>query len=376
MFKGGIPIGKAFGISLRLHYSWFIVFVLVTWALVSGYFPASFPHWSLGISILAGVITSLLFFASVLVHELMHSIVSIKQGIPVESITLFIFGGVSQIAEEPKKPIDEFRMTLAGPLSSLILGLIFLAIWFWWADAPEMIKAISFWLGWINIFLAGFNLIPGFPLDGGRILRSLIWWRTGNLNKATKIASYIGQGVGYLFILAGLFFIFTGNWFNGFWLALIGWFLQSAAKGSYQQLALGEILKGHTAIEIMSRECFVISPALSIEQMVSEHILGQGRRCLMVSENDKVIGLLTLQDIKKVSRDRWASTSAREVMVPLHRLKVVSPETELSTVLKIIISENVNQIPVMENGVVIGMIGRDNLLSFINIRSELGKSKH
>lgn len=373
MFKGGIPIGKAFGISLRLHYSWFIVFVLVTWALVTGYFPVNFPDWSLGISILAGVITSLLFFTSVLVHELMHSIVSIKQGIAVDSITLFIFGGVSEIAEEPKKPIDEFRMTMAGPLSSLILGLIFLAIWFWWIDAPEMIKAISFWLGWINIFLAGFNLIPGFPLDGGRVLRSIIWWRSGNLNKATRIASNIGQGVGYLFILGGIFFIFTGNWGNGLWLALIGWFLQSAAKGSYQQMALQQILKGHKAIEIMSRDCSSISPDTNIEELVTYHMLGQGRRCLMVSENEKVIGMLALQDIKRIPRDKWSVITAREAMLSLSQLKTVSPDTELTVVLKMIISENINQIPIVENNEIIGLVTRENILSFINIRSQLRK---
>jgi Zn-dependent protease/predicted transcriptional regulator len=373
MLKGGIPIGKAFGISLRLHYSWFIVFILVTWALVSGYFPVTFPDWSLWTSILAGVITSLLFFASVLVHELMHSIVSIKQGIPVESITLFIFGGVSQITAEPKKPVDEFRMSMAGPLASLILGVIFLGLWYLWPGAPDMVKAISFWLGWINIFLAGFNLIPGFPLDGGRVLRSIIWWRTGDINRATKIASNVGQGVGYLFILAGIFFIFTGNWVNGIWLALIGWFLQSAARGSYQQIALQEILKGHTAMEIMSRDCFTISPNISIEIIVNDYILGQGKRCLLVSEDEKVIGLLTLQDIKRVPRDRWALTTSREVMVPLTQVKTVSPDSELSTVLKMIITENVNQIPVMENGVVTGMVTRDNILSFINISSQLKK---
>jgi Zn-dependent protease/predicted transcriptional regulator len=373
MFKGGIPIGKAFGISLRLHYSWFFVFILVTWVLVTGYFPVNFPDWSLGISILAGVITSLLFFASVLVHELMHSIVSIKQGVPVNAITLFIFGGVSEISEEPKKPVDEFRMTMAGPLSSLILGMIFLAIWYWWNDSPEMIKAISFWLGWINVFLAGFNLIPGFPLDGGRVLRSIIWWRTGNLLKATKIASYVGRGVGYLFILGGIYMVFTGDWGNGLWLVLIGWFLQSAAKGSYQQTALQEILKGHRAIEIISRDCVSITPNISIEELVNYHMLGQGRRCVMVNENDRVIGLLALQDIKKIPRERWAMTTAREAMVPASKLKTISSDTELNMVLKIIISENISQIPVEENGEIIGIIARENIFAFINLRSQLGK---
>lgn len=373
MFKTGIPIGRLFGIRLRLHPSWFIIFILITFALVSGYFPATFPHWEIGISIIAGIITSLLFFASVLVHELMHSIVAIRQGIAVESITLFIFGGVSQIAEEPSKPVDEFRMTLAGPLSSLALGIIFLATWYWWIEAPEMVKAITFWLGWINIFLAGFNLIPGFPLDGGRVLRSLIWWRTGNLKKATKIASNVGRGFGYLFILGGIYFIFTGNWLNGLWLAFIGWFLQSAAEGSYRQLALQEILQGHTAVEVMAGDCPVVNSDMPVNRLVEDYMLGQGRRCLIVYRSERMVGMVTLQEIKSVPRDKWTSMTANEIMVSLDKLKTVSPDTDLSVVFRMMISDNINQIPVVNQGVVVGMITRDSLLSFINIRGELGR---
>ncbi len=201
MIRGGIPIGKAFGISLRLHYSWFFIFVLVTWALSASYFPSTYPSWSLPSRIAAGIITSLLFFGSVLVHELMHSIVSQRQGIAVQSITLFIFGGVSQITEEPKQPKDEFRMAIAGPLSSLIIGGILFSIYFGWRHvdtfAVQFITAIAYWLGYINLMLGVFNLIPGFPLDGGRVFRSLLWWRSHNLKTATRTASNIGRAVGF-----------------------------------------------------------------------------------------------------------------------------------------------------------------------------------
>ena len=372
MLRGGIPIGKAFGISLRLNYSWFVVFALVTWALAANYFPVEHPNWSLTTSIAAGVITSVLFFGSVLAHELMHSVVAKAAGIPVESITLFIFGGVSQIKEEPKRPQVELRMALAGPLTSLVLGGVFLAIHLWLRSAGEFVGAIAFWLGWINIFLAGFNLIPGFPLDGGRVLRSLIWLRGGDLRKATRTASNVGRGVGYLFIFGGLWFIFQGNWLNGLWLAFIGWFLENAAVGSYRQVALQDILQGHTVSEIMVRDCPVVEPELTIERLVNERVLTSGRRCFPVVQNNRVLGLVTINDVKRVPRDQWTAKTAREAMTPLRDLKSVRPNQDLATVLRILTEENINQVPVMEDSNIIGMIARDNLLSFINIRGELG----
>ncbi len=372
MLTEGISIGRAFGIPLKLHYSWFIVFVLVVWSLAAGYFPAAYPHWNLTTSLIAGVMTSLLFFASVLAHELMHSVVAQAAGIPIRSITLFIFGGVSQMTEEPKQPQVEFRMALAGPLTSLVLGGIFLAIWFWLLDIPELVKAICLWLGWINIVLAAFNLIPGFPLDGGRVLRSLLWWRSGNLRSATRIASNIGRGIGYLLIFIGIASMFMGNWINGLWLAFIGWFLENAAGASYRQLALQDILKGHKVRELMTQDCPVVPPQLTIQQLVNEQIFTSGRRCFPVVEHARALGLITIHDIKTVPREQWPTKTVGEVMTPFAKLKCVGPDEDLSTVLRILTDQNINQLPVVKDGNVIGMIARDNLLSFISIRSELG----
>jgi Zn-dependent protease/predicted transcriptional regulator len=372
MLTKGISIGKAFGIPLRLHYSWFIIFVLITWSLAASYFPAAYPHWNLTTSIVAGVVASLLLFGSVLAHELMHSVVAQAAGIPIRSITLFIFGGVSQMTEEPKQPQVEFRMALAGPVASLVLGGIFLAIGHWLGGIPEFIKAICLWLGWINIVLAGFNLIPGFPLDGGRVLRSLLWWQSQDLRRATRIASNVGRGIGYLMIFLGIALIFTGNWINGLWLAFIGWFLESAASSSYRQVALQDILKGHRVSELMTRDCPTIPPQLTIQQLVNEQILTSGRRCFPVVQNDRVLGLITIHDIKGVPREQWHTKTAGEVMTPFANLKSVSPDEDLTTVLKILTEQNINQLPVVKDGNIVGMIARDNLLSFISIRSELG----
>jgi len=373
MLTEGISIGRAFGIPLRLHYSWFIIFVLIVWSLTAGYFAATYPHWGLVISIAAGIVTSLLFFGSVLAHELMHSLVAQAAGIPIHSITLFIFGGVSQMAEEPKQPQVELRMALAGPAASLLLGGIFLTIWYWLVDIPEFIKAISFWLGWINIFLAGFNLIPGFPLDGGRVLRSLLWWQSRNLRKSTQIAANVGRGIGYLLILIGIALIFFGAWINGLWLAFIGWFLENAAASSYRQLALQDILKGHKASELMTQDCPIVQPEFTIQHLVNEQILTSGRRCFPVAQHNSVIGLITIHDIKAVPREQWLTKTVAETMTPVTKLKSVSPDEDLTTVLRILTDNNINQIPVVKDGDIIGMVARDNLLSFISIRSELGK---
>jgi Zn-dependent protease/predicted transcriptional regulator len=375
ILRGGISIGKLFGIALKLHVSWFIIFALVTWALTASYFPAAYPNWGLGTKIAAGILTSLLFFGSVLAHELMHSIVSQHQGIPVKSITLFIFGGVSQISGEPKQPKDEFRMAIAGPLTSLVIGGICWGIWFALKDTAgpaEFVSAIAYWLGWINIFLAGFNLIPGFPLDGGRVLRSILWGRSHDIRKATRTASNIGRGVGFLFIFGGIFLIFYGLWFNGLWIILIGWFLENAAVGSYRQVALQDMLQGHTVDEIMSRDYLMISPEITIEQLLNEHILTSGRRCFPVVSDGHALGMVTLHNIKAVPRDLWSTQKVRDIMTPLDKLKWVQPRDELSSVLRILTEDDINQLPVVQDHNIVGIIGRDNLLNFVEVRSGLG----
>jgi Zn-dependent protease/CBS domain-containing protein len=375
MFRGGIPIGKAFGISLRLHYSWFLIFALVTWALAAVYFPSTHPTWSLALKIGAGVITSIFFFGSVLFHELMHSIVALREGIQIQAITLFFLGGVSQMTGEPKTAADEFRMAAAGPFSSLVLGGVFLGIYYllnsFASETAQIVAAISQYLGIINILLGVFNLIPGFPLDGGRVLRSLIWWRSRNLQSATRIASNIGRAIGFLFIIGGIFLAFTGNFFNGIWLVLIGWFLESAASSSYKQLMLLEILKGHKASEVMSRDCTMVPPDITIERLVNEHILSSGRRCFPVVSGDNTEGLVTLSSIKSVPSDARGSTLVRDAMTPLDKVKSVSPNEDLSNVLQILSQNDINQVPVVWENKVVGIVARDNLINFINTRNEL-----
>lgn len=377
MLKGGIPIGKFFGIDVRLHYSWFFIFALITWTLAGVYFPTAYPAWSQSMKIGAGLLTSLLYFSSVVIHEMCHSLVAIKEGIQIQSITLFFLGGVSQMTTEPKTAKDEFRMAAAGPLSSLVLGVIFIGLFLslnGMASAPaQFVAAVAYYIGYINIFLGIFNLIPGFPLDGGRVFRSLIWWRTKNLQKATKISSYLGRAIGYLFFTSGVFLIFMNDFSNGIWLALIGWFLESAAMGSYSQMLIQDMLKGHTAGEIMSQECTAISPAMSLENFVNEIMLNSGRRCFPVIADDHAEGLITLSDVKTVPRYAWSTTPVRQVMTPIDKIISVSPGEELSKVLQILAENDINQVPVVQDRNIVGMVARDSIINFIHVRTQLTK---
>jgi Zn-dependent protease len=377
MLRGGIPIGKVFGISLRLHYSWFFIFALITWALAANYFPATQPTWSLTMKIGAGLLTSVLFFGSVLLHELMHSIVALREGIQIESITLFILGGVSQMTGEPKTAGDEFRMAGAGPLSSLVLGGIFLGLYFALRGSAtgtaQFGAAIAFYLGYINILLGVFNLIPGFPMDGGRVLRSLLWWRGGNLQRATRTASTIGRIFGFLFIFAGIWLIFSVDFLTGILLAFIGWFLESAAAGSYRQTLLQEMLKGHVASDVMSQDCMMVPPDITIERLVNENILTSGRRCFPVISDGRAEGLITMHNTRAGPRGLWATKLVREAMTSLDGMKSVGPNEDLNTVMQLMAEHDINQLPVIYEGKVVGMIGRDNIINFVNTRAELQK---
>ncbi len=398
MNRGAIPFGKAFGITLRLHWSWFFIFALITWSLTAYYYPTIYPDWSLAAKISAGLITSFLFFGSVLLHELMHSVVAIHEGIQIQAITLFFLGGVSEMTGEPKTAADEFRMAGAGPGSSLVLGGILIGIFFAVGGKlsgigvsgievdinatagqgllAQYVGAIASYLGYINILLGIFNLIPGFPLDGGRVLRSFLWWRSGNLQSATRVASAIGRGVGFLFIGGGIFLVFTPYLVNGILLALVGWFLESAATGSYRQILLQDMLKGHVAGEIMSSDCTIVPPDMTVDRLVNENMLAGKGRCFPVAVNNTLQGLATLDSVKRVPRDRWSTTRVTEAMVTLDKMKAVAPSDDLFKVLQLMSDSNVNQVPVVSDHTIVGMIGRDRLIDFINTQSALRSSRN
>jgi Zn-dependent protease len=367
-----LRLGRVFGIEIKLDYSWFIVFILVTWSLAGQYFPGMYPSWPAGVYWAMGVITAVLFFSSVLVHELAHSLVSKASGVPVRDITLFIFGGAAQISEEPKTAGREFLMALVGPLTSLVVAAFFGLLWLIGGVLSPYLRALSFWLAGINVSLGLFNLIPGFPLDGGRVFRAIVWAITGDLRRATRIATGLGRMVAFGFILVGLWQFFGGNWANGLWTAFIGWFLENAATVSNRRLALRDMLAGHTAREVMTSECQSVPCGLTLDAFVHAVLLHSGRRCFPVQEGGQLQGLLTLHRIKKVPRGQWENTRVEEVMIPQAELKTVGPDDELNAVFDRMTAEDVNQFLVLDEGQLLGMVARDKLLRFIRTQAELG----
>lgn len=370
---GGFYLGKISGIQFRLHYTWFIIFTLITLSLALQYFPVVYPGWDIPVYWFAGLFASLLFFSSVVAHELAHSLVGRASGIPVKSITLFIFGGVAGMTRDAPRHGAEFKMAVAGPASSLAIGGIFYAFHLLTADASEPLAAVTFWLAQVNVILAVFNLIPGFPLDGGRVFRSLFWRFSGDYEQATRIASRVGRGVGYLFIGGGiaLIFLFPGQWYSGLWLALIGWFLSYLAVISYRQSRWQRILQKITAGEIMRTDCPVIAPETTLSRLVSEYILVSGHRCFLVTGDGELVGLLALEDVKSINRADWDRTAAREVMAPVRDLKTVSPDQNALSVLEQMEENAVNQLPVVSAGRVSGLVTRERLLAVLRSRAEL-----
>lgn len=372
--NSAINLGKIFGIQFRLHYSWFLIFILITVSLSWQYFPLAYPGWNSAVYWVTGIIASLVFFTSVLIHELSHSLVGKANGIPVKSITLFIFGGIAHMTREASHHSAELKMAAAGPLSSLVLAGLFFLLHLATRNIIEPVGAAAFWLALINAALAIFNLIPGFPLDGGRVFRSLIWRFSGNYQLATKIATRVGRGVGYLFIAGGiaLVFLLPGQWFSGIWLAFIGWFLQNTASASYRQSQWQRTLQGTTVAELMTPNCPVITPDTTINRLVEEYIFASGHHCFLVISEGELTGILTLGNIKSVARPDWETTQVKDIMTPAGKLVVVSPEQDGLSVLEQMQENNLNQLPVVREGKVIGLITRDNLIRLIRTRSKLG----
>ncbi|MBM3135262.1 MAG: CBS domain-containing protein [Chloroflexi bacterium] len=369
--EASVKLGRILGIPVGLHVSWFLVFGLVTWSLAAGYFPPEYPNLPAGAYWVLGAVTSLLFFGSVMAHELGHSIVALRHQIPVRGITLFIFGGVAQIGREPQNPGAEFRIAIAGPSISLALAIGFGGLWLLDRVVPYL-AAPSLWLARINLLLAAFNMIPGFPLDGGRVLRAIIWRITGSFHRATQVATFTGQLAAFGFMGVGVFMMLGGNFFNGLWLIFIGWFLQNAAASSYAQVNLQQSLRGVTVTQVMSRDCPLVSSRLPLQQLVEEKILTGGRRCFFVAENGQLRGMLTLSDVAKVPRADWTQITTGQVMVPWERMIRVQPNTELLAALQTMDDANVNQVPVVEGDKIAGMLSREQVLHYLRVRTELG----
>lgn len=373
--KGSLRMGRIAGIEIGIHYTWLLAFVLISLSLAQGFFPHAYPGWNPGTYWVTGILAALLLFVSVLLHELAHSLVAQARGLPVQSITLFIFGGVSNIGEEAEKPSVEFVIAIVGPLTSLALAGIF-----WGAlqaiGKPESaLAAMLYYLFLINALLAAFNILPGFPLDGGRVLRSILWSTTGSLTKATNIAATVGRLFGWALIALGAFRLLTGDFLGGLWIAFIGWFLSSAADASRRDVTLREHLRGVPVREVMDPNTETVSPQTSVEEVIRSIFLQDRRHAVPVCQNDRLVGIVTLSDVKVVPQPKWSQTSVAEIMTrqPLYR---VTPEDDLNSAMRLLTQHDINQVVVLHEERLVGLLNHADIIRHLHLSQELGmKSK-
>jgi Zn-dependent protease/predicted transcriptional regulator len=373
--RSHIRLGRIAGIEIGLHYSWFIIAFLIGLSL-TGEFHSTNPQWSNAVTWTVACVTAVLFFVTLLLHELAHSLVAKAKGLKVRAITLFALGGVSQIESEAPNAKTEFWIAIVGPLSSLIIGglCLGLARWAGWTKptvARNPLAAVLLWLGYINIMLAVFNMIPGYPLDGGRVLRAVIWFFNKNAVRATQLAARVGQVVALLFILYGLYRFFTVENFGGLWLAFIGWFLLDASRSSAAQVELMSLLRGRTVADLMERDYPVVPSHLSLYDFVHQFLLRNGRRCYIVVQGEQLVGLITPNEVKHVPAEDWPQASVQSAMRPLSQLRVVSPETPVVQALEVISRDDINQLPVVAEGRLQGIFSRSSVMGFLRNRAEL-----
>jgi Zn-dependent protease len=372
----GFRIGKIIGIPIYIDFSWIIIFSLISYAL-SAQFNQLHPQWTTAQHWAVGILTSLLFFGSVLFHELSHSVVAQHYKLKVVSITLFIFGGLARIAREPSKPMQEFNIAIAGPIASGFLSGMFFLVTLVFAH-NQMVVALATYLCISNGLLALFNLLPGFPLDGGRIFRAIVWGATKDFNKATLVAGASGKLIAYGLIAYGLWTVFNPDrhdW-QGIWYVLVGWFLLNAANASVQQVTIRETLTGLMAADVMSNEVPTIPGNMSLEEYSGE-VLRTGRRVHIVTSDGRLVGLMNVAALNTVPRDEWNMNSVQAVMVPRDKILWAAPEEPLQRLLERLMAADVNQMPVVQHGAdgsanIVGMVTRDAILRVIQTRSELG----
>ncbi|HVB35169.1 MAG TPA: site-2 protease family protein [Patescibacteria group bacterium] len=369
-FKHTIPLGRAFGIPVNLDYSWFLIFGLLTWMLAVGYFPVRFPGWDKTEYWGVAAISAVMLFVCVLLHEFGHSLVAMRYKISVGEITLFIFGGVSQITAEPPSAIAEFWIAIAGPAVSFALAFLCYGARSLLSGGTPLWALVDY-LALLNLVLGLFNLIPGFPLDGGRVLRAIVWGTTRSFQRATMIAASTGRFFGFAMIFLGLWMLLSGNVFNGVWIAFIGWFLESAAGSQIQQTMVKGLLVGHKVSEVMNRSFDPVPGEMTLAELVEKHVLTGGRRSFLVGRNGHPDGLLTLSGIREVPRPAWPTTTAERAMIPLERVISIPAGAELWTALEKMGRSGVNQIPVVDNGTVVGLLSREDVVEYLHVLRQL-----
>jgi Zn-dependent protease/predicted transcriptional regulator len=371
MSGGALRVGTVRGIELRLHISWLLAVGFMTWSLARGWFPQFYPGWSEATYYLVGGFAATLLFGSVLLHEFGHAFTALRLGIPVRSITLFIFGGVAELKRDADSPRAEFWVAVMGPVVSAVLAA---GCWLLRPVAGalgEQVLAVVSYLALLNGVLLVFNLIPGFPLDGGRILRAILWGATKDFRRATSIAVAIGQGIAFLLIGWGLYRLIGGDLLGGIWTAFTGWFLSNAATTAGRQAAIQEELAGIRVAEVMQRQPSIVPSTITLAQLVNDHMLPGSRRAHLVAADGRLVGLVTLTDLLRQGRGAWDTLTVGEVMTPFERLVTTTPATPLTTALQQLGEGDFHQLPVLDGGYPVGFLTRAGLVQYLQLRSQL-----
>lgn len=372
----GIKLFRVLGIQVSLDYTWFIVFVLFAWSLSYGYFPFRTPGLEGSTYIVMGVLSAILLFACVLIHEISHSYTANRLGMDIHEITLFIFGGVAQLTKEPEDPATELKIALAGPAASLVLALVFYgAAAAVDAAAHPVANPILSYLGLINFILLAFNMIPGFPLDGGRIFRAIWWMKTGDLGRATKVASNIGKGFALFLIVTGFMQIFVGNFVGGLWFVFIGVFVQQAAESGYQQVVIKKALAGLKVADIMTRPVITVDEAISVSDAVENYFFRYHHASFPVRSDGNVSGLLTMNNVRAIDKGMWGQTRVGEAMHRLGPEDTMSPDDSAVDALAKMMANgnggNLGRFPVMKGRELVGIISRRDIMKMLEFRAGL-----
>lgn len=373
MFGKRITLFKLFGFEVRIDLSWPILGFLITWSLAKSIFPVYYKglpeatYWWMGVACAVGL------FASIVFHELSHSLVAKRFGLPMRGITLFIFGGVAETDDEPPSAKAEFFMAIAGPVSSILLGLVLYAVFTGGAGFSAAVSGVIGYLGVLNFILAGFNLLPAYPLDGGRVLRSILWRRKKNLRWATRIASRIGSGFGIALIFIGAFTVLSGNIIGGIWQVMIGFFLRGAAQSSYQQLLMRNALEGETVEHVMKKDPVTAPPSLSIKDLVEEYIYSYHYKMYPVVQNGKLLGCITTRQVKEIPRARWQSSTVGEFLTGCSPANAVAPRVDVIKALSIMNSTDISRLMVVDAGRLAGIITLKDIMGFLSAKIDLGK---
>lgn len=368
---GSLRVGTIRGIPLQVSVTWVIVFILFLWSFADSYYPDRYAGWTSQAYFAAALTTVVLFFASIVLHELGHATIAARTGIRTRSITLLPIGGVAEIEREAQKPAEEFAIAIAGPVTSLLLGGLFLGLHVLIRPISVPVSAITAYLGIANLFLGLFNLLPGFPMDGGRVLRAIVWGATQSYGRGTRVAAGVGSFVAYAFIFFGVTLAFRGEIANGVILAFIGWFILTNAQASVQQLAMQRGLSGVTVEQVMTRSFPTVQGWQTLQQVVSETFLARNTRFAAVEQNGRFIGLLTLADLMPVPREQWSTVRTEQVMIPIVRLATVRPDEPTLVAMHRMQEGDYNQLPVLQGGHMVGVLTRSDILRFLQLRESL-----